>query len=127
MEMGHPQLPTIVITDNSTAEGIVNDHVKQRRTRAMDMRFYWIRDRIWQGHYLVKWKPGNDNLADYSTEHFPPSHHKKVCGTYLVKDKSGVVLTCIWVPDPKEPARMCWDTWNQAPWAHDPMTSNQIR
>eukprot|EP00957_Ditylum_brightwellii_P144606 11015689-Ditylum_brightwellii.AAC.1 len=40
-EMGHPQPPTIVITDNSTAEGIVNNHVKQRRMRAMDMRFYW--------------------------------------------------------------------------------------
>eukprot|EP00957_Ditylum_brightwellii_P107001 8164380-Ditylum_brightwellii.AAC.1 len=52
MEMGYPQLPTIVITDNSTAEGIVNDCVKQRRTHAMDMHFYWIRDRIWQGHYL---------------------------------------------------------------------------
>eukprot|EP00957_Ditylum_brightwellii_P211491 15366227-Ditylum_brightwellii.AAC.1 len=28
MEMGHPHPPTIVITDNSTAEGIVNDCVK---------------------------------------------------------------------------------------------------
>eukprot|EP00957_Ditylum_brightwellii_P117400 8954506-Ditylum_brightwellii.AAC.1 len=36
-EMGHPQPPMIVITANSTAEGIVNNHVKQRRTRTMDM------------------------------------------------------------------------------------------
>eukprot|EP00957_Ditylum_brightwellii_P115739 8829056-Ditylum_brightwellii.AAC.1 len=39
-EMGHEQPPTIVITDNSTAEGIVNNHVKQHRTCAMDMCFY---------------------------------------------------------------------------------------
>eukprot|EP00957_Ditylum_brightwellii_P078658 5980691-Ditylum_brightwellii.AAC.1 len=89
MEMGHPQLPAIVITNNSTAEGIINDRVKQRRTLTMDVCFYWIRDRIRQGHYLVKWKPRDDNLADYSTKHFPPSHHKKVYGTYLVKDKLG--------------------------------------
>eukprot|EP00957_Ditylum_brightwellii_P009398 710462-Ditylum_brightwellii.AAC.1 len=51
-EMGHPQPPTIVITDNSTAEGIVNNCVKQCRTCTMDMRFYWIRDCVKQGHYL---------------------------------------------------------------------------
>ena len=61
MEMGHPQPATIVITDNSTADGIVNGRVKQRRTRAMDMRFYWIKDRIKQGHYLVMWQPGDKN------------------------------------------------------------------
>eukprot|EP00957_Ditylum_brightwellii_P001184 93208-Ditylum_brightwellii.AAC.1 len=95
MEMRHPQPPTIVIINNSTAEGIVNDCIKQCRTHAMDMHFYWIRDRSWQGYYLVKWKPGGDNLADYSTKHFPPSHNKKVCSTYLVKDKLGALLTYI--------------------------------
>eukprot|EP00957_Ditylum_brightwellii_P058664 4449091-Ditylum_brightwellii.AAC.1 len=43
-EMGHEQPPTIVITNNSTVEGIVNNHVKQRRAHAMDMQLYWIRD-----------------------------------------------------------------------------------
>eukprot|EP00957_Ditylum_brightwellii_P034319 2603156-Ditylum_brightwellii.AAC.1 len=76
-EMGHPQSPTIVITDNFTVEGIVSNHVKQRRTRAMDMRFYWIRGRVKQGHYLVMWKPGEDKLADYSTKHFPPPTTRK--------------------------------------------------
>eukprot|EP00957_Ditylum_brightwellii_P147190 11208048-Ditylum_brightwellii.AAC.1 len=70
-EMGHPQPPTIVITDNSTAEGIVNNCVKQHRTHAVGMIFYWMQDHIKQGHYLVVWKPGDDNLADYSTKHFP--------------------------------------------------------
>eukprot|EP00957_Ditylum_brightwellii_P194529 14817259-Ditylum_brightwellii.AAC.1 len=110
-EMGNPQPPTIVIADNSTAEGIINNCVKQCRTCAMDMQFCWIRDHAKQGNYLVMWKPGEDNLADYSTKHFPPSHHKKVCGSYLVKEKLSAVLSCIWVPDPKDPARVCWDFW----------------
>eukprot|EP00957_Ditylum_brightwellii_P130581 9961096-Ditylum_brightwellii.AAC.1 len=76
-EMGHPYLPTIVITDNSTAEGIFNNCVKQRRTHAMDMQFYWIRDRVKQGHYMVMWKTGEDNLANYSTKHFPPPTTRK--------------------------------------------------
>eukprot|EP00957_Ditylum_brightwellii_P030880 2339864-Ditylum_brightwellii.AAC.1 len=65
--MGHLQPPTIVITDNSTADGIVNGCANQHRTWAMDMRFYWRRERIKQGHYLVMWQPGDTNLADYLT------------------------------------------------------------
>jgi hypothetical protein len=39
-ELGHPQPPTpMMVTDNSTA----NESVKQKRSKAMDMRFYWIR------------------------------------------------------------------------------------
>eukprot|EP00957_Ditylum_brightwellii_P072729 5528272-Ditylum_brightwellii.AAC.2 len=45
-EMGHPQPSTLVISNNSTADGIVSGRVKQRRARAMDMRFYWIWSRI---------------------------------------------------------------------------------
>jgi len=55
MELGHPQPPTPMQADNSTATGIANDTLKQRRSKAMDMRFYWIRDWIHQGHFLVYW------------------------------------------------------------------------
>ncbi len=44
-EMGHPQPPTPVQTDNSTAEGIINSQVQPKRTKAMDMWFHWLRDR----------------------------------------------------------------------------------
>jgi hypothetical protein len=37
IKMGHPQPPTPVQTDNSTAYGIVNSSIRQRRSRAMDM------------------------------------------------------------------------------------------
>jgi hypothetical protein len=43
------------------------------------MRFYWVRDRVRQGQFLVHWKPGLKNLADYYTKHFSPKHHQ----TYL--------------------------------------------
>jgi hypothetical protein len=36
-EMGHPQPPTPVQTDNSTAKGIINLRVQPKRTKAMDM------------------------------------------------------------------------------------------
>jgi hypothetical protein len=41
-KLSHPQSPTALITDNSTASGIANDIVKQRQSKAINMRFYWI-------------------------------------------------------------------------------------
>jgi hypothetical protein len=77
-ELGHPQPPTPIQTDNSTACGIVNDTVKQRRSKAIDMRFYWMRDRVRQGQFFIYWRKGSINLADYFTKHHAPSHHVKI-------------------------------------------------
>ena len=43
-EMFHPQPITQVCTDNTTAAGIIDDTVNQQRSRAMNMRYFWIRD-----------------------------------------------------------------------------------
>ena len=57
-EMGHPQPPTPIQTDNSTAEGVVNMRVQPKRTKSMDMRFHWLRDREAQAQFRFYWKPG---------------------------------------------------------------------
>ena len=77
-ELGHPQPPTPVLVDNSTAVGLANDTVTQRRSRAIDMHFYWVRDRVNQQQYRVYWAPAHHNLADYFTKHHTPSHHRKM-------------------------------------------------
>jgi hypothetical protein len=82
-ELGHPQPPTPMQTDNSTAAGFANDTIKQKRSKAMDMRFYWIKDRVCQGQYLVYWRPGSENLGDYHTKHHSPSHHRLMRPVYL--------------------------------------------
>jgi hypothetical protein len=48
-ELGHIQPPTPLETDNSTADGIMNKTVEQNQSKAMDMRFYWLQDRVEQG------------------------------------------------------------------------------
>ena len=55
-EMGHPQQATPTQTDNSTENGIINDNIQQKRIKAMDMRLYWVQDRIRQGRYNTFWK-----------------------------------------------------------------------
>ena len=76
-EMGHQQGPAHMKTDNSTASGIINETVKQRRYKAMDMRFYCVRDRCKQKHFLSYWAPGKYNMGDYYTKFHSPFHHKK--------------------------------------------------
>ena len=40
-EMGHQQPPTLVEMDNIEANIIINETAKQKRSIAIDMRFYW--------------------------------------------------------------------------------------
>ena len=52
-EMGHPQPPdpTPIQTDNSTADGVVNNKVQPKRTKPTDMRFHWLRCRMAQKQF----------------------------------------------------------------------------
>jgi hypothetical protein len=74
-ELGHTQPATPMQTDNSTAARFANNRIKQKRSKAIDMRFYWIKDRVHQNQFLVYWRLGPENLGDYHTKHHPPSDH----------------------------------------------------
>jgi hypothetical protein len=73
-------------TDNATAIGYSNGTIKQKRTKSMDMRFYWIKDRVQQGQFHIYWGPGYQNLADYFTKHHSPAHHKRMSNVYIHAD-----------------------------------------
>ena len=82
-EMGHPQQPTPAMVDNTTAAGMATDSIKQQRSRAIDMRFFWLKDRDAQRQFNYYWRPGKINKADYFTKHHPPSHHRAMRPHYL--------------------------------------------
>jgi hypothetical protein len=48
IELGHKQSATPLPTDNSTSFGILNETIKQKRSKAMDMRYHWLTDRVHQ-------------------------------------------------------------------------------
>ena len=77
-EMGHKQPPTPLQTDNSMADGVINGKITPKRTKAMDMRFHWLRDRECQEQFRIYWRPGKLNYADYWTKHHPAKHHQNV-------------------------------------------------
>ena len=47
-KLGHPQPPTPIEADNENAIGFLDDSMKQKHSNAIDMRFYWVKDRIGQ-------------------------------------------------------------------------------
>ena len=86
-ELGHkqPATGTPFDTDKKTARGIITRTMRQRLSKAFDMRYWWIKDRIKQKQFNLLWSPGKGNLADYFTKHHPPWHHKKMRYRYLQK------------------------------------------
>ena len=75
-EMGWPQPPSPIQTDNSTASGVVNNKIVPRKLKAMDLRYHWLRCRQSQNQFRFYWAPGQQNWADYHTKHHPPIYHE---------------------------------------------------
>jgi hypothetical protein len=84
----YPQPPTPIQTDNACADGIINDTVKIKRSKAMDMRFWWIKDRVKQGQFHIFWRPGSVNLGDYFTKHHSDTHHSTMRPIYFYEEKN---------------------------------------
>jgi hypothetical protein len=82
-ELGHKQPPTPLQTDNAMAEAVINGKVQPKRTKAMDMRFHWLRDRECQQQFRIYWRPGKMNYADYWTKHHPEAHHRNIRKEFL--------------------------------------------
>ena len=79
-ELGHPQPAdgTPFDTDNKTAQGILTKTMRQKLSKAFDMRYWWMKDRIQQKQFNLTWSKGADNNADYFTKQWPPWYHKNV-------------------------------------------------
>jgi hypothetical protein len=99
--MGHPQSATLIVTDNTVAQAIAHRECKQKRSKAIDMRYHWIREQVQLGVFRVEWQKGTDNLADFFTKIHPASHHNVMRRRYVWTDK----LTPNWRTNPAQQAR----------------------
>jgi hypothetical protein len=90
-EMGQNQDATELNNGNTTADDIINNTVQQKRSKAMDMKFYWVKDRVEQDQFNVGWAPGDTNMGDYFTKHHSPAHHKCM-RPYYVHDKHSPMI-----------------------------------
>ena len=79
-----PNGSTLLTTDNQCAAGIANNSVKLKRSRAMDMRYHWLRDRVKQGDFTVQWRSGKKSLADFFTKVLPTKEFQEMRKTFIV-------------------------------------------
>ena len=99
--LNHPQHPTPIKTDNSTAVGFAYDNINQKRSKAWDMNYYWLREKENHNNFHIYWQKGKLIKADYHTKHHPILHHRAVRSTY-VRDRlteikhtaASIVQTC---------------------------------
>ena len=71
VELGYPQQTTTIFVDNTVAEGLATDTVKAKRSKSMDMRFFWIRDRVKKAQFWMRHLPGRWNISDFFTKPLP--------------------------------------------------------
>eukprot|EP00957_Ditylum_brightwellii_P168974 12861807-Ditylum_brightwellii.AAC.1 len=94
--MGHPQPPSPLITYNNTAHGLTTDSMISKRSKAVDIRFHWLKCQEAQKQFNIKWKLGVVNKADYHSKHHHPSVHQQrlthcVVNAAVAAENEGVV------------------------------------
>ena len=69
--LGYPQPPTEMLCDNDLATSLANSSIRPKKSKPMDHRFEWIRDRVTQLQFVVDRTAGPDNKSDFFTKPLP--------------------------------------------------------
>jgi hypothetical protein len=69
--------------DNTVAEGLAADTINAKRSKSMDVRFFWLRDRIKKGQFKAQHLAGRWNIADFFTKSLPREKFSQFA-TYVV-------------------------------------------
>jgi hypothetical protein len=91
-ELGHPQPPTPIHIDTTTTVGIVNNTIKQQRSRAMEMRYFWLLAGKTQQYSKFYYQPGLKNLGNYPSNHHTANIHQHIRPYYVHMNNSPTLL-----------------------------------
>ncbi len=111
---GAPKPPMPIHCEDTTAMGIVNNSIKSQRSRAMNMRYFWLLCQEAQRILAIRHYPGQENLGNYQTKLHNGAHHKRVRPFYQHTKDSPQFL-----PHAPRPSvrRGCVETGNE-PYLH---------
>ena len=83
-EMGHQQPKTPTVTDNKSAEGLINKTMTSKASKNYDLRFNWLKCREAQQQFDLIWKKGSDNRADFHSKDHPIKVYTEQRGNYVM-------------------------------------------
>jgi hypothetical protein len=93
VELGHLQPSTPIHIGNTTTVNIVNNTIKQQRSRAMEMQYFWLLDGETQLYLKIYYhQPGQENLVNYPSKHHTANIHQHVRPYYIHMEKSPTLL-----------------------------------
>ncbi len=61
----------MISVDNTVAEGLASNTINARRSKSMDVRFFWLRDRVKRAEFFIKHLQGRWNISDFFTKPLP--------------------------------------------------------
>jgi len=74
--LGFPQTsPSELNADNQAALSFSNDEDSHRRTKHIDIRHHFVREKVTAGEITTNYVPSKDNCADLLTKPFPATRH----------------------------------------------------
>ena len=74
--MGWPKPSPLLLTDSSTAEGIVNNTIVPQEIELTDLRFHWLCFRKAQGQFPEYLAPGLPDWGNHSNKHNLLDYHE---------------------------------------------------
>ena len=72
--------------DNAVTNAFIHSNIRQKRSKAWDMRYHWMRDKETLKLFRYYWAKGDVNEADYFSKHHPPKHHLRMRPKYILKN-----------------------------------------
>ena len=91
--LGHRQPPTPLKTDNATANAFVHQQMRHKKSKAWDMRYWWLKEKFAKKHFQFFWQKGINNWADYFTKHFSPKKHQALRPRYIHRTNAIIQTT----------------------------------
>ncbi len=74
--LGHPQQkPPLLVVDNECAIGLATSSVRPKKSKSIDMRLDWLKERAGQQFFRLVFIPGLINPADVFTKILPIYRH----------------------------------------------------
>ena len=78
LDYGYPQPSTPFFVDNLCAIGLGTATVRPKKSKSIDMRLDWVKDRVRQGLFTMHHVPGLSNIADFFTKPLPVWRHRQL-------------------------------------------------
>jgi hypothetical protein len=82
--LGHPQQsPPLLFVDNECAIGLATSSVRPKKSKSIDMRLDWLKERASQQFFRLVFLPGLINPADFLPKSFPSTDKLLPCPSFM--------------------------------------------